>query len=993
VYKKIVTFSVIIGMIFLSFNVNALSYDELPKFEEVTDKSEDKWLWKINGYWTTDIEGDWDIVVPCDYPTIQEAVREANIGDRIFVREGIYNENVVIDKDGIIVQGEGKDITIVDGNRLSSALLINANYVKVSGFTFTNSPLLKPNILLETASGNIIEDNIVADNKGTGIQLEHSHGNIITKNTIQNNRKGITIKSYSLGNTIAFNSISNNRKKGIEIDEESNHNTIFNNNFIESSVNSYDACKNNWERLGRGNYWSDYTGYDLNDDQIGDLNYLIAGGENIDRYPLMKSVNISANEIVDYEISDHETQIYKPIYPVGKTITVDDDGDGDYIKIQYALDNADPGDIIEVYSGTYKENIEVFSGITLKGISAELGEGGSNGKPVITGSGDTNIVTISGNSSVLSGFEIKNAEESKAGIKITGNFNTVNGSNITDCGYGISLSGLENTIQISNIRNNIFGIYATFSNYFSIKYNLIEKNTNGIVLVESNGLIDDNLIRVNVNNGILQHYCKDISIENNYITSHEKFAVLIINSENSEIQKNAMVLNVGGGISLFKTTNCIISDNDFNYNLASISLWFSEENQIIENTCWMNNYGIVLSYSDNNDVNSNNLRNSTKAGIYLGMSKNNVLESNTMTQCSILVDSYDLSCWWNDVDTSNTVNGKTVYYLINETGLTSFPDAGQIILVNCNNCVIENLNFDNVSASIELSYSNNNMVINNRLENVRKGIVMVHSCHNLINNNTIFNGTKKSIFISWDSNYNQISNNTLDIVGEVGLALESCDNNIISDNKIVNKVETEEELAKSKTHFSTLTEPADSRDYIVEIFFFKIGIALGFESNNNIVRNNEISDLNIAIAIGHIIPSHKGNIVINNSIYNNDQGVVMGYSNNNYIIGNRIINSYFSGIAMDWLSDTNYLLGNHIQGGYGGIGLRTCNNNLILGNTICEFDNYWDNYRPLLTGRPKLILGGINLADNKTPYVNYRMTFPWINMDKNPASEVNNVSI
>lgn len=50
-------------------------------------------------------------------------------------------------------------------------------------------------------------------------------------------------------------------------------------------------------------------------------------------------------------------------------IIVDDEGDGDYTSIKEAVNNANPGDTIEVYSGTYYEhNITIEKEeITLKG--------------------------------------------------------------------------------------------------------------------------------------------------------------------------------------------------------------------------------------------------------------------------------------------------------------------------------------------------------------------------------------------------------------------------------------------------------------------------------------------------------------------------------------------------------------------------------------------------------------------------------------------------
>jgi len=42
---------------------------------------------------------------------------------------------------------------------------------------------------------------------------------------------------------------------------------------------------NFWDNGVRGNYWSDYTGTDANNDDIGDTPYVI-DADNKDRYPL-----------------------------------------------------------------------------------------------------------------------------------------------------------------------------------------------------------------------------------------------------------------------------------------------------------------------------------------------------------------------------------------------------------------------------------------------------------------------------------------------------------------------------------------------------------------------------------------------------------------------------------------------------------------------------------------------------------------------------------
>jgi len=59
----------------------------------------------------------WDIIVPDDFPSIQDAINHSNPYDRILVRTGIYKENIQINqqKEGITLHGEDIQNTIIDG--------------------------------------------------------------------------------------------------------------------------------------------------------------------------------------------------------------------------------------------------------------------------------------------------------------------------------------------------------------------------------------------------------------------------------------------------------------------------------------------------------------------------------------------------------------------------------------------------------------------------------------------------------------------------------------------------------------------------------------------------------------------------------------------------------------------------------------------------------------------------------------------------------------
>jgi parallel beta-helix repeat protein len=91
-------------------------------------------------------------------------------------------------------------------------------------------------------------------------------------------------------------------------------------------------------------------------------------------------------------------------------ITVDNEGDGDYTSIKEALNNSNPGDTIEVYSGTYPEDgIRIVKdNITLLGIAHELGEGNDSGKPFIRGNGTESVIQVEACHVIVSNFRIEN---------------------------------------------------------------------------------------------------------------------------------------------------------------------------------------------------------------------------------------------------------------------------------------------------------------------------------------------------------------------------------------------------------------------------------------------------------------------------------------------------------------------------------------------------------------------------------------------------------
>jgi hypothetical protein len=241
------------------------------------------------------------IIVPDDYPTIQEAVNNANEGDTVFVKAGTYYENVILNK-SISLIGEERDTTIVDGGSCANCVYISSNDVDLRGFTFRNG--FFAGVFVEGVREVLIKGNIVLDSF-YGICAFDCFRNTVEANVVKHCRVGIYVQSGCYGHLIVMNSIVDN-DEGIvlscfwatpgPIPCPTDH-EVYHNNFKDNTLQAqdYGLC-DLWDDgyPSGGNYWSDYTGVDTDADGIGDTPYVI-DEHNQDRYPLMNPFGVVAN--------------------------------------------------------------------------------------------------------------------------------------------------------------------------------------------------------------------------------------------------------------------------------------------------------------------------------------------------------------------------------------------------------------------------------------------------------------------------------------------------------------------------------------------------------------------------------------------------------------------------------------------------------------------------------------------------------------------------
>ncbi|MDD5093567.1 MAG: PKD domain-containing protein [Dehalococcoidia bacterium] len=236
-----------------------------------------------------------------DFMTIQAAVTAASGGDTIIVRDGTYNENVVVDKNLAIQSESGAASTTVTAVVSTAPVFdVNASGVVIDGFSVLGpTDTHVAGIELVDVNDCTIRNNDCSGGLYNGIHLGGAAtNNIITKNYCHGNtQRGISVRDTAHGNFISENTVEDNGDAGFCIKDETHDNIIWLNNVIGNRVemltaNTYNSLTplaygyNGGTYTGYlGNYYYDYTGSDADGNGVGDTLYSF--GTYSDNYPLM----------------------------------------------------------------------------------------------------------------------------------------------------------------------------------------------------------------------------------------------------------------------------------------------------------------------------------------------------------------------------------------------------------------------------------------------------------------------------------------------------------------------------------------------------------------------------------------------------------------------------------------------------------------------------------------------------------------------------------
>lgn len=226
--------------------------------------------------------------------------------------ESVMRGNTMIGKDIYIARrGDGIKLwnshnSLVENNRVINvrdAVLWYSNNVQIIGnhisgsryglhFMYSHNNVLETNLLEDNSVGVFLmysrnltlRRNVLSRNRGPsgyGIGVKDMQGMIVEDNLLVGNRVGVYIDNppvYLPEYDRFTRNVFTSNDIGIVFQPSVQRVAVFENSFIENLqqvalAGGGELRRNEFTHNGRGNYWSDYRGYDRDGDGIGDMPY------------------------------------------------------------------------------------------------------------------------------------------------------------------------------------------------------------------------------------------------------------------------------------------------------------------------------------------------------------------------------------------------------------------------------------------------------------------------------------------------------------------------------------------------------------------------------------------------------------------------------------------------------------------------------------------------------------------------------------------------
>ncbi|NKQ38580.1 MAG: S8 family serine peptidase, partial [Methanosarcinales archaeon] len=292
---------------------------------------------------------------------------------------------------------------------------------------------------------------------------------------------------------------------------------------------------------------------------------------------------------------------------------------------------------------------------------------------------------------------------------------------------------------------------ATFSSAISI-------NANGVVL-DGNGHTIDGIdasgtVGISATDGV------NVVIKNLIVTDWGRQGIRFDNISNGMIT-DVVTNSNGDGIFTTESSNNVFSNIVSSMNRRGVAIWSGSNNNSLLN--------ITASANE-------------RDGIFLRIdTSNNVLRNNVMYN-----NAQNFGAWGvQDIDTSNTVNGKPIYYLVGESNviIDSSSNAGAVYLINSNNITVRDLDLSYNTDGIFMYNTENSLIENINTHSNTWGVHIWNSSNNIIKDVT----TSSNFFglRLHDGSENNIVSHSIVSSNRFGVSIQSSNNNTLSNNDII----------------------------------------------------------------------------------------------------------------------------------------------------------------------------------------------------------------
>jgi len=401
--------------------------------------------------------------------------------------------------------------------------------------------------------------------------------------------------------------------------------------------------------------------------------------------------------------------------------------------------------------------------------------------------------------------------------------------------------------------------------------------------------------------------------------------IALTDRENVTI-KNIEIKKFGYGIYVSNSSNSVISENRITDNLYGIWITNQSTNNFISRNdvteTWYAGYAISIHRSGNNTLRNNFMYNNDRFNFWV--------ESENAGSLPDFV---------NDIDASNTVDGKPIYYWVNQHDKTVPSNAGYVALINCSGIRVQNLKLTHNGQGVLLISTANSMVTKNYLTNNNQGVCLSHgSQDNTITENHITNNVYGIAAYSSNNVFrsNRLDNNEYVANFESGFVNDIDNSNTVDNAPLCYWVDQHEKTVPSDVGYVVLISCSGITVQNLIITGKEQGLLL-ISTRNCAVINNSIANSEVGIRIKDSLSNKViGNLVTNSS----EKGIYLESSFFNIVSENKLEANTMCGIRVAD-STNNTFTGNHVTDTIagGGFFLARASSNTISGNTLTN--NSW----------------------------------------------------